>query len=351
MFEALGVAVNLHADPDLFYFLSREDVAAGSGLGGIARSLRHRLRCRSLAAEARRSDLIVLIAPFPTAYRKDRFCEIERTIRRTAPNVPVVNSSNYFLLTKGPYLNYLRDGAPDRDIPEPGNFGLERYDWYLSTSIASPNPLPRIDNPCSVVGVNLDDGTLYPEKKDRFVALIDFERPECMHERRIQVQALEETDTEYIVLHGNYPVDRIREIYRRCSLYFLASPESFGLPICEVQACGGFVFTPHPTWCSGHWIKDDPHEPGPGRLSPNFVVYDDDLEKLKSEIRRAKESHDPEQVRNTFLEHQPQLYYGDLDALKGFVDRVAAGAITGTSHLEYTKYNDLAEQYGSPVHR
>jgi len=34
------------------------------------------------------------------------------------------------------------------------------------------------DWPFKLIGVNLDDGTLYPEEKHEFMALVDFERPD-----------------------------------------------------------------------------------------------------------------------------------------------------------------------------
>ena len=133
---------------------------------------------------------------------------------------------------------------------------------------------------CSVIGLDLDDGSLRPTPKDDFLALIDFERPSEMKERATQIAALEETKTPYVVLNGRYSISEIRKIYRQCSLYFVAFRESFGLPICELQACGAYVFTPYADWCPSHWIKPDLSAPGPGLLSPNFVVYDGDKDRL-----------------------------------------------------------------------
>jgi hypothetical protein len=343
MFDGLGVESVVLCDADMFYFLSRQDAPPGdSWIWTAGRRMKRAVRLRRLMSDIGRCDVVLLVAPFPTAFRKDRFCGLEDTIRRQHPEIVIVDYSDTYLPVKGPWLQWLHDGRPEADIPLSGNFGLERYDWYMATSIASEHPLPRIDNPCSVVGVNLDDGSLYPAKKDRFIALVDFERTGYMHERRIQLQALEETDTEYIVLNGSYSVSDIRAIYRQCSMYFLAFPESFGLPICELQACGSYVFTPHSNWCSGHWIKDDPHAAGPGRLSPNFIVYNNDLDTLKAEIQRVKASHQPEQVFKTFTTHHPQFWQGNIEALRDFVDKIATGQITSQSHEEYTRYNGLA---------
>lgn len=124
------------------------------------------------------------------------------TLRKAFPRTPIVNYDLFFLATRGPWARHLREGRnPYVNIG--GNFGLERYDWYLCASVVSEFPLPEGDWPFNLIGVNLDDGTLYPEEKHEFMALVDFERPDHMRERAIQIQALEETQTKYVVLHGH----------------------------------------------------------------------------------------------------------------------------------------------------
>jgi glycosyltransferase involved in cell wall biosynthesis len=114
--------------------------------------------------------------------------------------------------------------------------------------------------------------------------------------------------------------------------------ESFGLPICELQACGAFVAAPYSNWTPSHWIKNV-RMPGAGTLTPNFIVYDNDLEKLKQEIERIKSNYDAANVRETFLREQPSFFYGNLDALQTFIDGVAAGTIHSHLHKDHTEIN------------
>lgn len=286
-------------------------------------------------------DINVVVMGAPLAFLKS--LKVER-IRKLFPDKPIVLYSNYYLPTRPWVALWLREGNPQVGLPEGDQFGLERYDWYLCSSVVSRSPMPEGRQPYSLVGVNLDDGTLFPQHSDEFVALIDFERPRHLKERAVQIQALEETGTEYIVLHGHYSREEIRTIYRKCSLYFVAASESFGLPICELQACGSYVFTPYAEWCQSHWIKEDLTVSGPGKLSPNFVVYDNDKDRLVAEIKRLKDSYDPNTVVETFRRYHPQLYYGDLGELRKFVDLVDRGAIHSRSHEGYPSLDKL---YGS----
>ena len=168
------------------------------------------------------------------------------------------------------------------------------------------------------------------------MALIDFEIPEHMAERAIQVLACHKTTTKCTVLHGRYPMEEIRSLYRQSSIFFLAHRESFGLPICELQACGSYVFTPYSDWCPAHWLKASLAQPGPGTLSKNFVVYNNDKQFLINEIERVKSSYDPYEVLSTFKNIHPQLYRGDLDELNQFVRMVESGEIHSQCHREYS---------------
>jgi len=181
----------------------------------------------------------------------------------------------------------------------------------------------------------LDDGSLFPEQRGRCSALIDFEQPRQRKERERQIAALTATNTPYEILSGEYPIREIRKIYRRTSLYFLACMESFGLPIAEIQACGGLVFTPHADWCQSHGIKSDPAADGLGALSPNFVVYGKDKDGLTREILRAKTTHDPAEVRRRFEQYHPQLLRGDMAALSAFLSGLEQGRIHSRSHEAY----------------
>lgn len=201
--------------------------------------------------------------------------------------------------------------------------------------------MPKIDNPVSIIGLNLEDSSLVVEsKRGRFLALVDFEQTNYTKERAITIRALEDTKTEYYVLHGRYEINEIREIYRKASIYFVASWESFGLPICELQACGAYVFTPFSSWVWSHWIRNS-LDSKTGRLSPNFIVYDNDVDILKTKLRTVQQAYDPHEVRANFVKNHPQFYYGNLKKLAGFVKKLETNVINSQSHLAHEMINEL----------
>jgi hypothetical protein len=285
-------------------------------------------------------DVIVVVASMPYINRPELLVNIERVVRACYPEKIIVAYPNYYLLTREYLLDWIKRGTHP-EVLYPGNYGLERFDWYLCSSVVSDYPLPRADHPYTTIGVNLDDGTLYPEKPGQFVALVDFLFSRNIREWTVQIQALEETKTSYIILNRPYTVAQIRRIYRGCSMFFVAHRESFGMGICENQACGNYIFTPYAHWCHAHWIKEDLYAAGPGRLSPNFVVYNNDLEYLKSEIERVKAEYNAQHVRQTFLDYHPHFYHGDTNALERFCAKIACGEITSQSHLAYEALHDI----------
>lgn len=297
-------------------------------------------RVRRFVRALRRFDVIVVVNTIPNAFLTSFFDD--RTLRRLLPHIPIVLYDVFYLPTRGSWSRWLLEGKPERGVQPGHHWGLDRYDWYLCASVVSETPLPAGPNPYSLIGLDLDDGTLYPEEKSEFTVLIDFECTEYMAERAIQIQACEESGTKYVVLHGHYPIDQIRAIYRKTSAYLLAMRESFGLPICELQACGSYVFTPYTEWCPSHSLKSDLSRPGPGDLSPNFIVYGNDKNRLIEELRRIKAAYDPGAVVANFHEYHPQLFRGDEVALDDFITKVRSGQITSRSHRNYPPLHEIA---------
>jgi hypothetical protein len=216
---------------------------------------------------------------------------------------------------------------------------MDRYDWYLAASVVSEIPVPPGQQPYSTVGVNIDDGSLFPEQKGEVKALIDFAQNRLNYPafRKNQIAALERTGIPYRVLEGQFSREEIREIYRHTAMFFLAHRESFGLPICELQACGALIFTAKPEWPGAHWIKDDVTVPGPGRLSPNFLVYDDDIGKLTEQLEAVKSSFDAVKNLRTFRQYHPQLYRGDTVAFTDFLNRLDDRSINGATHRDHAR--------------
>jgi hypothetical protein len=278
-------------------------------------------------------DAIVVVNSMPDVFLRSFFHD--RTLRALLPATPIVLYDVFYLPTRGPWARWLREGRPQSYVTTGGNWGLERYDWYLCASVVSETPMPDGPQPVSVIGIDLDDGTLRPGPKPVFSALIDFEYAENMQERAVQIQALQSAHIPYTVLHGHYRIDKIREIYRSTCVYFVASRESFGLPICELQACGSYIFTPDTHWCPSHWVKPDLSQAGPGELSPNFVIYHNDQQLLIRELHRIRAGYDPQVVVSTFRRWHSQLFSGNDAELQRFIDKLRDGTINSRSHTNF----------------
>jgi hypothetical protein len=294
--------------------------------------------CRFILSEQLKGyDFIVLVMNMPVSFMKNYIQNL--SIIRKALEVPILNYDLHYLGSRGPWIDWILNGNPKHNIAPNSGYGLERFDYYLMLSVVNEFPMPKTPHPCSVIGVNLDDGSLYPEQNSDYIALVDFERKNFMPERQIQIEALEETNTEYFVLDRHYPMDEIRSIYRKSAMYFLAHRESFGLPICELQACGCYIFTPYAHWAGSHFIKDV-YEAGEGQLTENFIVYNNDKEMLKRAIEKVKRDYKPRRVIANFQKNYPHYWRGDLKALSEVIKKIENGEINNSLHASYKPLND-----------
>lgn len=344
MARACGATAEVHSDGlgCLSVALNIDMSSPRAAVGSTVRLLKNRRLFDRFVDRLSGSDVIVVVAHVPLSFARGALRNIE-TLRERLPNVPIVNYAHYYLPTVdkwGPaMLRGVETGLTETDRRNfiHGSFRMSRYDWYLVASVVSENPVPPPPQPYTIVGVDIADGALFPQQRGEFRALVDFAQHRVNYPRfrEKQIAALERTGVPYRVLEGSFARAEIKEIYRSTGMFFLAHRESFGLPICELQACGSLIFTPRPEWAGAHWIKKDLSLPGPGLLSPNFIVYDDDIEKLVDQIEMARESFDPERVVRTFNEFHPHLYRGDPEALAGFLKRVQGRTINSGSHLEY----------------
>jgi hypothetical protein len=331
MLDRIGVKSSvfysgLNAIEDRSYLIER---------GTVFSRLRHSAetwRLERLAREWAQYDAIIIVGHNPNAFMRGFWND--RQLRGLLPDMPIVLYDLVYLGTRPEWARSLREGNAEVGISVGGNFGLERYDWYLCTSVVSEQGLSPDKQRLSVIGVDLDDGSLRVGEQKEFIALLDFQRSDHADERRIQIQALAEANVKWIELTGEYSIPQIRAIYRKCSAYFIAHRESFGLPICELQACGSVVFSPYADWCPSHWMKDDMTVAGPGRLSENFQVYENDLKLLVAQLKKMSNGYNPNHVRGVFLRDQPQFYRGDLDQLQQFVDLLCAGKMHSNLHRE-----------------
>jgi hypothetical protein len=339
MFDKIGV------ESDIFYkglwWLTNPHRTSKSGKLGPADNVKKLVKstyCKVvLANQLKKYDIVIIVKNMPASFLHKFFQNLEPL--RTQINIPIINYDLHYLGSRGPWIKWILQGNPDHNILPGSGYGLERYDYYLMASVANEFPMPRVPHPCSIVGMHINDGSLYPDKNDKFIALVDFERKKFLPERQVQIDALEATDTEYIILDRHYTIDEIRSIYRRTAIYFVAHRESFGFPICETQACGNYIFTPYKHWVGSHYIKDV-YLPWEENLSSNFIVYDNDRELLINEINRIKQTYNPQDVVSNFQENYPQLWEGDVSELKKFIDKVKNGEIHHELHLEHKALND-----------
>jgi hypothetical protein len=308
----------------------------------ILKSGGYRKRFDDLVSRIEDADAIVVVAHVPASHSRHAHGNVER-IRKCLPDIPIVVYDMIHLPTVekwGPAMLHgdLSDISPEeKKLIDPKPFGMERYDWYLTGSPVSEIPLPPGPHPVSRVGIDIDDGTLFPEQDGKFHVLLDFEqtRKDYPAYREVQLEALNRSGVSFEVLDGRFTRDEIRAKYRSAGALMLAHRESFGLPICEAQACGARIFTPRSEWAGAHWLKDDLSVPGPGEHSPNFVVYRDSVDDLVEELLAAQDSFDPAKTVDTFLEYHPHLYQGDKDALADFLSQLESGVIHSRLHLEH----------------
>ena len=157
--------------------------------------------------------------------------------------------------------------------------------------------------------------------------LVDFEqqRGHFPGFREIQLEALRIAGVKYRVLEGSYTRDEMLAIFRRSAVLMLAHSESFGLPICEAQACGALIFTPNLNWATAHWLGDDYYSKREPNCSSNFVLYENDPVLLAERLKSAAANFNPEQVRRTFIDTQPEMLLGDRTEIENFLSKVKSG--------------------------
>jgi hypothetical protein len=307
--------------------------------GQAMRMRKHKKLFDEFVDEIRGFDLIVVVAHVPSSLTHGSFQNIE-VLRRLMRDCPIVNYDLVYLPTVAKWSGAMLRGEDtglseaDKASMRPGAFGMDRYDWYLVVSPLSEIPMPDTPQPCSIIGINLDDGALHPDQGGEFRVLVDFEqtRSDYLSFRQVQLEALQIAGVPFDILDKPMTRDEIRAVYRKTGAFLMAHRESFGLPICELQACGSLIFTPRAEWAGAHWMKADLKMPGPGRHSKNFVVYENEARTLAREIEKARDTFDPARVRDEFLTRQPQLYYGDKKALGDFFSMVDDGRIDSRAH-------------------
>ena len=176
---------------------------------GIKGWVKHRVFAQYMSSLSD-CDAILVVQHLRDAFRPSLRIE---ELRSMFPRIPVILYDLVYLPTVGLWGPWLNPDGPDPVL------GLDRYDWYLCASTHNRLSIPPEEQPCTEIGLDLDDGSLFPEQRGTFRALIDFEREAYPDERQIQLEALRETGTDFTILSGRYSIADIRAIYRTCSLY------------------------------------------------------------------------------------------------------------------------------------
>lgn len=276
------------------------------------------------------ADCLIIVDNCPNVYYRNQISRVEDL--RMVYNGPIVNYDLHYLPNQGWYSMIIEQDSQ--------NFGLDRFDWYLPASLVTEYAIPRnIPQIYNCIGFDLQSIDLYPEQTD-FLAVLDFEHKGYEKERKIQIEALEQAGIKYICLKGRYTRSEIREIYRKCSIFFTSVRESFSMPVIEVQLCGGLIATPYEKWLPAHFINKDLYVNGDGALGRNFLVYNNDKYRLINQLNFIKQNFNPKENIVRFKEDYPFYYTINDSALLDFCSRINDKRITKDSHKIFKKYNE-----------
>jgi len=254
MFRKIGITARI------VYGLGTLVRLAGNAGRRWPASTLEKARDRGILRLLSRFDLFIICGYMRPAFLPGRF-GIE-VLRHRFPKTPLVLYTVSYLGSSPDWMSRMKKA---------GGFTVDRYDWHLVVSPVGKQPIPA-DHPCQAVGINLEVPGLYPPHKKRFTALLDHAREGFENERALQMRGLEATGVPFEKLTTPLSFTAIYRRYRRSSIYFLSFLESFGIPICETQLCGNFVFTPAVEWPQAHRIPEPFRREGRVILNENFFV-------------------------------------------------------------------------------
>jgi hypothetical protein len=278
----------------------------------IRQKLRHALTDRVLIRRLRRYDAVIVCECIPNAFWNHEF-NVEKL--RELIQKPILLYEVFYLGNAPSQLAHLALHAHPQ---------IGRYDWHLSVSRVTEVTRPAT-GPWSYVGLDLAYLRLQPPKRERFVALLDFAQPGYEEYRSNQLRILRELEIDTICLDGNYTIGEIRRIYSRASIFFLQTPEAFGLPIAECFSVGTKVYLPNAHWAMSWRPPTTDNETTSADLSPPFVTYSS-WDDLRTKLRDERDSYDltrsPMNVLKEFISNFPDFYYGRPRAISDVIERV-----------------------------
>ena len=192
---------------------------------------------------------------------------------------------------------------------------LDCFDGFLGVSgIHDAEPIER--DKFFHIGMDVFPQCAFAAKRE-FVALLDFPAPEYANERALHQRVLKKLNIPMIELKGDYTFKEIESLYNKVALYFVATPESFGVPVSQLQFYGGMVAAPSKQWVRRHAMlpthsvfRDGDTPP----FSGNFMFYENE-QGLTDKILDLKKHYSATAVRWEWLRAQPHLFQGSLDNL------------------------------------
>jgi hypothetical protein len=283
----------------------------------VRNKLFHFISDRKLLREVNNYDAIILSECYPNAFWKNYFA--------------VNELKDHF---RGGIISYTEsplDAAPanKRKYLDEDDYDEHIYDYNLFVTRQMEVKVNLKSNQAAI-GINLDDKKLLrPSRREEFFALVDFAQPGYETQRNQQLSVLKKLGIKYIALEGRYPIEVIRNLYSKAAVFFLAFPETFGLPISECLASGTFVCTPDSSWPMSWRLDENPLSMGPGILPSCFLVYNGELDlenKLKELMNTYHLENTPVEVFNNYIEHYGRFYYGDPRALHEILKMTDAGS-------------------------
>jgi hypothetical protein len=220
-----------------------------------------------------------------------------------------------------------------RKLQEGGHALISRYDWHLAVAPITES-IHASDGPWTCIGIDLSYLQLKPHPKRQFTALLDFIQPgyEEYHDNHLRI--LKELGIESVALNGNYSLDEIRELYRNAAIFFVETPEAFGVPIAECLAFGTRVYLPNAEWAMS-WRRRSLTAGGAPRDLPSVFVTYDSWDDLKRKVAKERDAYDltltPLSVFEGFIASYPEYYFGDRAALNHMVERIRRGELEQSS--------------------
>jgi glycosyltransferase involved in cell wall biosynthesis len=340
----MQVAILTHDDYPSFHKPMAESLSKMLSVLGInneiffestfALTLEHQsLKLDDLIENLKKFDAIFICAHMPGSLAKNEYQGVDRL--KAVLSAPIINYDLCFWATRGSWIDRIRT-----ESEYDGFAGFNRFDFYVVVSNISELPIKEgVSWPVVVIGGDFRNHELYPDQDD-FRALMDFERSEFNQERHVQLKVLQKLKIPYTVLSCSYSHKDIYRIYRKHSVYFLAHRESFGLPIVEVQNCGCCIFTPYKNWAPSHYINKSPYDRGEGDLNKNFVVYNNDPQRLEQELIELRRIYSSDLVIREFESKNSDLRKGNLENLADVMTMIKLGKINCRSGLNYNGLED-----------